>query len=59
MKTQHLRQVRRARGFTQDTLSLVSGISQATLSRIENGRPILADERRRISRVLGVKETVL
>jgi len=50
-----IRQVRKKAGFTQAQLSEATGIDQASISRIENGKQgVTLDYLQRMARALGV-----
>ena len=57
---QKIRETRQAKKFTQQALSLATGLHQASISRMENGKQnVKVSDLRRIATVLGVSITQL
>jgi transcriptional regulator with XRE-family HTH domain len=54
VKTPLLREWREAQGKTQSTLAALSGITEATISRIENGAPLRPSTAKKLAEALGV-----
>jgi transcriptional regulator with XRE-family HTH domain len=54
VKTPLLREWREAQGETQSTLAALSGITEATISRIENGAPLRPSTAKKLADALGV-----
>jgi transcriptional regulator with XRE-family HTH domain len=55
VKTPLLRAWREAKGETQHTLSALSGLTIATISRVENGYPLRPGTAKRLAEALGVE----
>jgi transcriptional regulator with XRE-family HTH domain len=54
VKTPLLREWREAQGETQSTLSALSGLTVATISRVENGYPLRPGTAKKLAEALGV-----